>query len=80
MPRRYEIEDAFREAVRKEANGRRTVTTVDFIEKLAAVNWYLSLKEANNWIECYITTFKDISDQEGEARTFMLYNPNNGGY
>lgn len=52
MPRRYEIESAFRDAVRK---------------------------EASNWIECYITTFKDISDQEGEARTFMLYNPNNEG-
>ena len=80
MPRRYEIENAFRNAVRKEANGRITVTTVDFVEKLAAVNWHWSLKEANNWIEYYITTFKDISDQEGEERTFTLYNPNRGGY
>lgn len=80
MPRRQEIEVAFKAAVNIAENGRRTVTTQDFVKQLTAVNWNWSLKEANNWIECYITTFKDVSDHEGEARTFMLYNPNNGGY
>ena len=47
MPRRYEIEGAFREAVRREANGRRTVTTVDFVEKLAAVKG-ISVEEIEN--------------------------------
>lgn len=79
MPKVYEIELAFKAAVNLEASGRRTVTTQNFVKQLEAVNWNWSLKEANNWIECYITTFKDISDQEGEERTFMLYNPNNGG-
>ncbi|HGH1186907.1 TPA: DNA polymerase V, partial [Escherichia coli] len=26
----------------------------------------------------YVTVFKDISTQEGENRTFMLFNPNGG--
>ncbi|MCI1898877.1 MAG: DNA polymerase V [Enterobacter sp.] len=68
MPRQYEIEGAFRAAVKIEQTGRRTVTTEDFVKQLEAVNW----------IECYVTTFKDISSDEGEARTFMLFNPNGG--
>jgi 5-methylcytosine-specific restriction endonuclease McrBC regulatory subunit McrC len=78
MPRQYEIESAFRAAVKIEQTGRRTVTTQDFVKQLKVVNWNWSLKQANNWIECYVTTFKDISSEEGEARTFMLFNPNGG--
>lgn len=78
MPRQYEIEGAFRAAVKIEQTGRRTVTTQDFVKQLAAVNWNLSLKQAKYWIECYVTTFKDISADEWEARTFMLFNPNGG--
>lgn len=55
-----------------------TVTTEDFVKQLEAVNWSWSLKQANIWIEYYVTTFKDISSDEGEARTFMLFNPNGG--
>lgn len=61
MPRKYEIEGAFRAAVKIEQTGRLTVTTKILL---------------NNWIECYVTTFKDISSDGGEARTFMLFNPN----
>jgi nitrate reductase beta subunit len=78
MPRKYEIEGAFKAAIVIEQNGRRTVTTRDFVEQLAKVNWNWSQKQANDWIECYVTTFKDISSEEGEARTFMLFNPNGG--
>lgn len=78
MPRQYEIEGAFRAAVKIEQTGRRTVTTQDFVKQLQVVNWHWSLREANQWIENYVTTFKDISTQDGEARTFMLYNPNAG--
>ncbi|WP_264880328.1 hypothetical protein [Enterobacter roggenkampii] len=39
MPRQYEIEGAFRAAVKIEQTGRRTVTTEDFVKKLEAVNW-----------------------------------------
>ncbi|MCE1610274.1 DNA polymerase V [Enterobacter ludwigii] len=78
MPRLYEIEGAFRAAVQIEPNGRRTVTTQAFVNELGKVNWRWSLRQANTWIETYVTTFRDVSDQEGEARTFQLFNPNGG--
>ena len=78
MPRLYEIEGAFRAAIQIEPSGRRTVTTTQFVSELRKVNWNWSLEEANNWIECYVTTFKDVTDHEGEDRTFQLFNPNGG--
>ncbi|WP_262770367.1 DNA polymerase V [Enterobacter asburiae] len=78
MPRTYEIEAAFRKSIIIEPSGRRTVTTQTFVENLKAVNWHWSMRQANIWIETYITTFRDISDQEGEERTFQLFNPNGG--
>ncbi|MEY8709479.1 DNA polymerase V [Mangrovibacter phragmitis] len=76
MPRYYEIEFAFRNAIVFEPNGRRTVTTRDFVRELRVLNWHFSLKEANNWIEASVSTFRDISTEEGENRVFMLFNPN----
>ena len=78
MPRQNDIETAFNTAINHEPNGRRTVTTEDFVKHLARSNWDWSLKEANEWIESHVSTFKDISTSEGQARTFMLYNPNGG--
>lgn len=78
MPRQYEIEGAFRAAIVIEQSGRRTVTTRSFVNQLHEVNWHWSLREANTWIECYVTTFRDVTDHEGEDRTFQLFNPNGG--
>lgn len=78
MPRLYEIEGAFRAAIKIEPSGKRTVTTQAFVNELGKVNWHWSLKQANTWIGTYVTTFRDVSDQEGEARTFQLFNPNGG--
>lgn len=78
MARFKDIETAFDRAMRVEQNGRRTVTTVDFVVELGKLNWHWDCKEANAWIENHVTTFRDISDREGDARTFMLYNPNGG--
>lgn len=50
MPRYYEIETAFRRAMKIDAKGRRVVTTADFVKELAAVNWNWSLKQANEWM------------------------------
>ncbi|MFQ3395719.1 DNA polymerase V [Enterobacter mori] len=75
MPRQHEIESAFRDAIVIGTNGRRTVTSEAFVKQLEKYNRYWSLKQANNWIEMYVTTFTDISSAEGEARTFMLLNP-----
>lgn len=78
MPRNSDIETAWRQAIVSEPNGRRTVTTSGFIQELAKVNWHWSPRQANQWIEHYVTTFLDVSTQEGDERTFQLYNPNGG--
>lgn len=78
MPCYYEIEAAFRSVIQMAPNGRRTVTTEDFIRQLKAVNWQWTLKEANDWIESRVSTFRYVSTEEGEKRTFMLFNPNGG--
>jgi len=78
MARSYEIEVAFRHAIKISDKGRRTVTTVDFVTELAKRNWIWELREANKWIEERVTTFHDISTDEGEARTFAIFNSNGG--
>ncbi|ECU9569915.1 DNA polymerase V [Salmonella enterica subsp. enterica serovar Typhimurium] len=78
MPRHNEIEMAWRNAIMFEPSGRKTVTTGRFVQELEKVNHYWSLREANRWIEWHVTTFRDISTQEGENRTFQLFNPNGG--
>ncbi len=78
MPRRDDIERAFCAAIIFEPSGRRTVKTSDFVRELKRVNWDFSLKDANDWIEASVSTFKDVSTTEGEERLFMLFNPNGG--
>lgn len=78
MARRYEIPGAFTAAIKSQPDGRKTVSTQDFVTQLAKINGHWSLHEANKWIEHYVTTFKDISPNEGENCLFMLNNPNGG--
>ena len=78
MPRDYEKEVAFRNAIKQDARGRRTVTTVDFVQELAKLNWHFSLKEAHRWVEIYTCTFRYVSTQEGEKRTFEVFNKSGG--
>lgn len=80
MGRRDDIPQAFRESIKIESNGRRTVATSDFVVALSEVHYHWTLKEANQWIEHYQSTFRDVSTEEGERRTFQLFNPNHGGY
>lgn len=79
MGRRDDIPAAFRASIQIAANGRRTVTTADFVAELARVNYDWSHKQANEWVEHYQSTFRDVSTEEGERRTFQLFNPNGGG-
>ncbi|MBV4366311.1 DNA polymerase V [Erwinia phyllosphaerae] len=76
MARYDDIGTAYRESIRISMAGRRTVTTVDFVQALARYNHIWTLKEANEWIEQYQWNFKDVSTEEGEQRTFQLYNIN----
>jgi len=78
MPRDYEIKDAFISAIKREPSGRFVITTQDFVHHLEQVNWHFSLREANQWIKVHTCTFKDISTQEGEAKTYAQFNPNGG--
>lgn len=80
MGRRDDIACAFSNAVEVDPRGLRTVTTSRFVSELAKVNWHWTERQANEWIEIHVTSFKDISTQEGQLRTFKLYNPNNGRY
>lgn len=79
MGRRDDIPAAFRASIQIAANGRRTVATEDFVSALALANYDWSLAEANCWVEHYQSTFRDVSTEEGERRTFQLFNPNGGG-
>lgn len=78
MPRDYEIKMAFRQALKRDAEGRFTISTVDFVAVLKRYNWEYSLSEANKWIETHTTTFRDISPTNGEERVFQVFNPNGG--
>ncbi|WP_428945315.1 DNA polymerase V [Pantoea sp. FN060301] len=80
MGRRDDIPAAFRASIRISEQGRRTVTTADFVRNLSLYGHEWGLKEANSWIDFYQTTFKDVSTEEGDRRTYQLYNPNGGGY
>ncbi|MEM6162033.1 DNA polymerase V [Erwinia sp. P6884] len=80
MGRRDDIPAAFRASIRISEKGWRTVSTADFVRNLSLYGHEWGLKEANRWVEHYQSSFKDVSTEEGERRTFMLINPNNGGY
>ena len=70
MPRRSDIEIAWYASIQQEPNGRKTVTTQRFVQELSKVNWNWTMKQANEWVEWYVTTFRDVSTQEGENCTF----------
>lgn len=76
MLREYEKETAFRNAIKRNQQGRYTVTTVNFVKELAKLSWHFTLKEANRQVEIYTSTFRDVSTKEGEERTFQVLNRN----
>lgn len=78
MPRYRDIDFAWRAFIKREPNGRQTVTTDTFVKELEKVNFYWTARQANQWIETYVTVFRDVSTVEGEHRTFQLFNPNGG--
>jgi len=78
MPRDYEIKDAFVNAIRRSPDGGVTVTTQEFVSQLELLNWHMSLHEANQWIKSHTVTFRDVSTQKGEAKTYKQFNPNGG--
>lgn len=78
MPRDYEIKHAFMNAMRRDSRQGVIVTTQEFVHQLEKVNWHFSLREANQWIKTHTVTFRDVSTQEGETKTYQQFNPNGG--
>ncbi|MEK9538038.1 DNA polymerase V [Pantoea agglomerans] len=78
MPRDYEIMMVFRQAIKRDAEGRFTISTLDFVKELDRINWHYTLSAANKWIETHTTTFRDISPTDGDERVFQVFNPNGG--
>lgn len=78
MGRRYEIDAAFKAAIKISEKGRRTVATEDFCVELEKINCRWGLKEANRWIEMNVSAFRDVSETAGEHCVFMFFNPNGG--
>lgn len=78
MPRSYDIDLAWCASIHCEQNGRKTMTTEHFVKELEKFDYHWSHRQANQWIETYVTVFKDISPDEGENRTFQLFIPNGG--
>lgn len=72
MPQDDEIWTAFKEAIKRDSAGQLTVSTRDFVARLAQRNSPHTLRAANNWIEIHITIFSDISVEPGECRLFQV--------
>lgn len=72
MPRIYEINAAFRKAVRLDAKGQKVLRTQDFIRELRERNWHFSEKDANDWIEQNQSFFVDKTPDFSENRLWML--------
>lgn len=74
MPRQYEIQAAFVEAIQLNPKGYRYLSTNDFIDKLRDKNWHFSLADANQWIERYQPDFADKTTDDSENRYWILRN------
>ena len=74
MPRSYEIQDAFVEAIQLNPKGYRYLSTNAFIDKLREKNWHFSMADANQWIESYQPDFADKTTDDSENRYWILRN------
>ncbi|HHB1216052.1 TPA: hypothetical protein ACOAXM_003609 [Vibrio cholerae] len=71
MPRHYEIDSAWRASIQREPNGRQTVTTENFVSQLALINFHWSCRQANQWIETYVTVFKGEHEKPRGSHRMM---------
>lgn len=78
MVRKSNMQTAFTQSIKIASSGKRTVKTVDFVERLASYGHNWSLSEANAWIDFYKRTWRDISRDEGESKTYFQFNSNGG--
>ena len=78
VARKRDIQTAFIESIKITSSGKRTVKTVDFVERLASYGHDWSLSEANTWIDFYQRTWRDISSEEGDSKTYFQFNSNGG--
>ncbi len=74
MPRDYEINTAFKDALKLDAKSRRKVTTNDFRLALEKYNHHWPLEECNRWIKRYQPFFFELVTDGGENKTWGLRN------
>ncbi|ENF7816526.1 hypothetical protein ABR157_002298 [Enterobacter soli] len=74
MPRKYEIQAAFVEAIQQNQKGYICIRTSDFIASLRKKNWHFSTADANQWIERYQPDFADKTTDDSENRYWILRN------
>ena len=68
MPRDYEIMMAFKQAMKRDALGRFTISTLDFVGELERLNWHYTLRSANSWIEMRVV---DGLNQSGKGKLWF---------
>lgn len=74
MPRQYEIQAAFVEAIQLNPKGYRYLSTNAFIDKLREKNWHFTQGDANAWIKQYQPDFADKTTDGSENRYWILRN------
>lgn len=74
MPRQYEIQSAFVEAIQLNPKGYRYLSTDNFIAKLREKNWHFTQADANKWIERYQPDFADKTTDDSDNRYWILRN------
>ncbi|MFS7382537.1 DNA polymerase V [Rahnella inusitata] len=74
MAKYYDVKAAFSRSITLDPKRGRVVTTERFVQELAKLNHFWSLREANEWITHYQGFFRDYSDQEGESKRYFLKN------
>lgn len=72
MPRRYDINIAFRDAVQLNPKGYMCLRTADFIQALRNYNHHFTEQDANRWIEQNQSEFIDKTPDHSENRLWML--------
>ncbi|EGT0671194.1 hypothetical protein JAF85_001930 [Citrobacter werkmanii] len=74
MPRRSDINAAFKSAVKQNQKGYQYLRTDDFIRELAKVHWHFRRVDANSWIERYQQDFADKTTDNSDNRYWILRN------
>ncbi|WP_447868823.1 DNA polymerase V [Rahnella aceris] len=74
MAKYYDVKAAFSRSIMLDPKRGRVVTTERFVQELAKLNHFWSLREANDWIEHYQNYFRDYTDHHGDNKCYFMMN------